>query len=143
MQLGQFLMISWALIVIVAAVSQWYIIEELERFPNKKLWFAVRVVLAGLFLWLFIREGYIWYWSISYLVFVFWLPFNVILNLLRGNSILDLSPKNSVLDRLALKIFRVHLAVYGFGLIAFISAVAIMALYGQCTWAEVNYGYCN
>ena len=136
-------MIALGAIVIAASISQWYIIEKRKKYPNKTLWFSIRIILAGLFLWLFIRDGYVWYWALSYLVFVFWLPFNVILNLLRGKPLTYLSPKNSVLDKWILKIFRINIAVYGFGLIAFISAVAIMILYGGCTWAEVNYGYCR
>ena len=143
MELGTILMIAWAVLVIAAAVSQWYIIEKLKRYPNKKLWFAIRVIVGGLFLWLFIRDGYLWYWAASYLVFVFWFPFNVILNLLRGKGALYLSPINSTLDRIALWIFRVDMAVYGFGLIMMISSIAIMVLYGQCTYAEINNGYCR
>ena len=141
MEFGTILMIAWALLVVAASISQWYIIEKRGRYPNKKLWFAIRIVLAGLFLWLFIREGYIWYWAVCYLVFVFWLPFNVILNLLRGKPLTYLSPENSKLDRMVLWVFRINIAVYGFGLIAFVSAVAIMILYGGCTWAEINFRF--
>ena len=136
-------MILWAVVVVAAALSQWYIIEKLERFPNKTLWFVVRAIIGGVFMWLFIRQGYIWYWAASYLVFVFWFPFNVILNLLRGKSLIYLSPENSLVDKWVLKIFRVNVAVYGFALIAMLSAIGIMAVYGYCTWAEINYGWCR
>lgn len=136
-------MILWAAVVVLAAVSQWFIIERLEKFPKKTYWFIARVIVAGIFLELFIRQGYVWYWAVCYLVFVFWLPFNVILNLLRGKGLIYLSPENSKIDKWVLKIFRIDVAVYGFGLIAMLAAIGVMIFYGHCTWAEANYGNCR
>lgn len=136
------IMILWALVVVAAAISQWYIIEKLNRFPKKNLWFIARVIVAALFMWLFVWQGYIWYWSLCYLVFAFWLPFNIIINILRGSDIFYLSPENSLVDRMLVNIFQVPMMIYLIGLVAMISSIGIMIFYGRCTWGDIAYGWC-
>ena len=135
-------MILWAVLVAIAAISQWYIIEKLGKFPNKRLWFIARAVVAALFMWLFDTQGYVWYWSLCYLVFVFWLPFNVIINLLRGSDLFYLSAENSWVDRMVLNILQIPLMIYLLGLMAMLSSIGIMAFYGHCTWSDIAYGWC-
>ena len=136
-------MISWGIFVILMAIVQWYIIDVKIKFPDKTAWFNFRIFSGFIFLFIFNAQGYILYWTAPFLVFSFWLPFNIIINQLRGEPVFDLSPENSVLDEFVLKIFRLNVVVYGFGLIAFITVISMMVLYGQCTWSEVNYRHCG
>lgn len=133
----------WILVVSFFIVSQWYVIEKLGKYPNKPLWFLIRAIIAGVFLFFYVNQGYVWYWSLFYMIFTFWFPYNSTLNLLRGKPIMYLSPKNSFIDYIFLKIFRYEFAIFGYSLILFIAALGIMYFYGYCTWSEINAGLCT
>lgn len=132
----------WILVVAAAIFTQWYIIEELRKYPNKLVWAFLRLVVAGLFLFAYVQQGYVWYWAVNFMVFTFWFPFNVGLNLMRGKPIAYLSPKNSFVDRMLMKIFRYEFAVLAYAFVSFISAVGIMLYYGKCSWVYINAGLC-
>lgn len=83
------LTIAWLIIAIGLAVIQWYIIEKKKIYPNKVTWLLVRIALAGLFFIWFNESGYKYYWTLTYLVFGFWWPFNTTLNLLRPGKSID------------------------------------------------------
>jgi len=133
----------WLGIAIIFAGIQWYIIEKLNRFPNKDCWFLVRAAVALLYFVLFYRQGYVWYWILAYEIFGFWLPFNLTLNLLRGKKPWYLSAENSTVDRILLFIFRIDLVIFAISIIAFLSAWGIMYWYGHCTYWEINNGFCR
>ena len=121
----------WFLVIVLAIVSQNYIIEKLKRYPNKLLWFLLRVVVAIGFLCWYMSQGYMWYWTILFMVSSFWWPFNTFLNILRKKSPDYYSAKNSLVDRLLLKIFRYEELIFFFSFILMLIGVGIMYFYGQ------------
>lgn len=132
----------WVGVVAVAVITQWYIIVKLRKYPNKFTWAFLRTIVAALFLFAYVQQGYVWYWALNYMVFTFWLPFNVALNLMRKESITYLSPKNSFVDRMVLKVFRYEYIVFVYAFMSMLSAIGIMYYYGKCSWVYVNAGLC-
>lgn len=133
----------WILVIVAAVVSQWYVIEKLRKYPNKPVWFFIRGLVAGGFLYLYIYQGYVWYWALVYMVFTFWWLFNTGLNILRGKELTYLSPKNSLIDKVLLKVFKYEYIIFMFSFILFLASVGIISFYGHCTWTEINSGFCN
>lgn len=132
-------LIAWIFVVLLAVVSQWYIIEKKKVYPNKLLWFVIRAAVAGGFLVWYNELGYVWYWSLIYMAGTFWLPFNESLNYLRGKPFGYLSPKNSFVDRMIVKYLPGGAFAYvSFAFIFFLFAVINMIVHGQMTWAEIN-----
>jgi len=129
--------ILWILVVAASVISQWYIIEEKHKYPKKKIWFFARVGIASIFMYFYLNNGYVWYWSLSYMVFTFWFPFNISLNILRGKTPFYLSAKNSDLDGFALTVFKEPFVVYAFSFILMISSIGIMWFYGDMTYSEI------
>lgn len=132
----------WIGVVIVAIITQWYIIVKLRRYPNKPTWAFLRIIVASLFLFAYVQQGYMWYWALNYMVFTFWLPFNASLNLLRGKPITYLSPKNSWVDKIILKVFKYEFIVFVYAFMSMLFAVGAMYYFGKCPWVYVNAGFC-
>lgn len=133
----------WMIFVIASAVMQWYIIEKRKQYPEKGLWFITRAIFFLFFLSMYMVEGYVWYWAANFMIFTFWLPFNSILNKMRGLRITYLSARNSLVDRVLLKVFVYESIVFWFAFIALIGSVGMLYYYGHCTWFQVNNDLCN
>jgi hypothetical protein len=131
----------WFLFVALAIITQWDIIENKHRYPDKSLWFILRVVIAAFFMWWFVAIGYYWYWTIIFMAGSFWWPFNTGLNLMRGKPIAHLSPENSLVDKLLVKTIGYQITFW-LSLLFFIFAVSNMLLQGRCSWYELNHGLC-
>lgn len=129
--------ILWGVFVILSVAIQYYIIEKIKRYPSKPFWFLVRVAVFSLFMWLYAINGFIWYWSLLYMVFAAWFPFNTLLNLFRGKYISHLSARNSVIDKAALFVFRSEDIVFFVSLILFIIFTGIQIAYGKVPFGDI------
>lgn len=98
------LSIGWLVIVILTILSQYYIIEKKKIYPNKILWFIIRIIIAGGFLTYYIVLDYVWWKALSFMILSFWWPFNTTLNVLRRRYFTNLAPKNDPIDWLLIKI---------------------------------------
>jgi len=132
------IMENWALTLFSLALIQWYIIEKKHRRPNKWFWYFIRLITGGLFLWWFVRLGFIWYWAAVFEVFTFWFFFNSILNIMRGKPVAYLSRTGDQIDALMLKLFPA-VVWWFFLLIAAIFSIGNLYFYGRYTWAEIPY----
>ena len=130
--------ILWVIVVISAAVSQWYIIEVQRKYPNKPFWFIIRILVGLFFLGLYLHNGYVYYWAILYMVGVFWFPFNTILNALRKKRFGYLSPKNSPVDDVLMRVFKYESIITFLSFFLFILSVLMMIFYGFSTLEELN-----
>lgn len=132
------LSILWIIVILLAIVSQWYIIEKKKKYPKKLLWFSLRVVVATVFLYLYILQGYTWYAALIYMVGTFGFLFNLGLNLLRKKPLTYLSPKNSVVDKVLLYIFKYEYIIFWLSFLLLLFSIGNMVFYGKMTWYEIN-----
>ena len=132
-------LILWGIIVILAVVNQYYLIEVKKLYPNKLTWFGIRILIALGFLFWYNSLGYLWYWSLVFMAGTFWLPFNEGLNLLRKKPFGYLSSKNSLFDRLIIKHLPGGATAYVvYASILLVYSIAQMILYGKLTWTQLN-----
>lgn len=128
--------VYWIIIVALAVVSQYYIIEKKEVKPNKALWFGIRVIIAVGFFYFYQKLGYDPVWSIGYMVGTFWGPFNESLNKLRGKPWGYLG--DDWVDKILRKIMPDNLIVLAAELLLFLWGVGAMLVYGKDTnWADL------
>ena len=128
--------IYWILVVALAVVSQWYIIERKNRKPKKVVWFAVRIVVAGGFFYFYQNLGYDPVWSISFMVGTFFGPFNEGLNKFRGKPWGYLG--DDWFDRIIGKVLVDNLMVIAVELLLLLWGVGSMLAYGKDTnWADL------
>jgi hypothetical protein len=133
----------WLLIVVLAVLSQFWIIEKKQKYPVKILWAAIRVAVAGVFMYFYIDLGYMWYWALLYMIGSFWGPFNLMLNFLRNKDLNYLSPKNSFVDRMLMKAFKDETIATLFIWFITVCGVGIMYFYGTTSWCELNPSLCH
>jgi len=132
--------ILWLFIIIAAVISQWHIIERLQKYPNKWHWLGIRVLAFGLFETLYILNDIIWYWGAAYLITSFALLFPMGLNWMRGKSVNYRSAINSWYDRALDKIGIPQGAINGFLFVLSLASIGLIYFYGGNTWYEVNNG---
>ena len=128
--------ILWVVFILLSIISQWYIIEEKGRKPNKGLWFTIRCIVGGLFMWAYIADGYMWYWTAAFLVGSFWFPFNFGLSIARKNF--DRHLGDDFMDKILLRWFNQTTVFYWSALILVIT-VGLMIFYGRVPFSEVSY----
>ena len=128
--------ILWILVIILAAVSQWYIIERKGRTPNHLLWFVIRaVVFTGFLVW-YLLSGYMWYWAAYYMVMTFAWLFPLLLNIFRGKPVVYMSSNGSVFDKIVIR--TIGPSIYWWlGLTLMIIAVSVQIAYGTIPFSEI------
>jgi len=119
----------WGIFVIISATIQWYIIAKQRRRPDKVFWFGIRIYVAALFMYMYIDNGYLWYWSLLFMMGSFWWPFNTILMLARGVPLRFLG--DDWVDRALLKITNKTDLIFYFSLIFCIITVGCQIFYGK------------
>lgn len=129
--------ILWGVFVLLSVAIQYYIIEKLKRYPSKPFWLLVRGAVFSLFMWLYIVNGFVWYWSALFMIFASWMPFNTLLNIFRGRYISYLSPRNSAVDKLVLLIFRHEDIVFYISMLLFIIFTGIQIAYGKVPFMDI------
>jgi hypothetical protein len=131
--------LMWLVVIAVAAVIQWAIIEKKMRVPDKGLWFGIRVVTAGIFtLWYWEAGQYI-VWSVPYMITTFAWIFPLLLNWFRGKKLGYMSAKGSKYDAFILK--YIHRQVYFYmTFILFLIGTGMQLIYNYfsiTSWAQL------
>lgn len=129
--------ILWIVVILLAALSQWYIIEVKKRKPDHSKWFIIRVIVSLLFVNLYLGNGYMWYWFIPYMVFTFAWLFPFLLNRFRGKRLGYMSARGSKYDRFILKIFKHEELVFLFGMVFMVIAIALQFAYGTTPFNQI------
>ena len=120
--------ILWILVIVLASVSQWFIIEKKVRIPNHLLWFVFRVGVFGLFLWWYIATDFIWYLAAYYMLMTFAWIFPLLLNIFRGKPLGYMS--NRGFDRFVQK--TIGAGIYWWlGLVLMVMAIGLQLAYGN------------
>ena len=126
--------ILWIIVILLAAISQWYIIEFRQNEPNHAFWFIIRVIAFSLFFWWYMAIGFMWYWASFYMIMTFAWLFPLWLNLFRGKPIGYLS--NRGFDKLILKTIGAGI-YFWLGLVLVVMAVALQLVYGQTEFRSI------
>jgi len=119
--------ILWIVLILVAAWSQYIIIEKSKRVPNHLLWFVIRAAAFGLFLWWYIAAGYYIVWAIPFMIASFGFLFPTLLNLFRGKEPEYLSDRGY--DKVIKKIFGHQQKAWFFWLMAFVITLPLQVYY--------------
>lgn len=117
----------WLLVVVAAAYSQHRIIDKSQRVPIHLLWFIIRGITFGLFLWWYWASGYYIVWAAPFMIttFAFWFP--TLLNRWRGKKTIYLSHRGY--DKLMRWIFGEEEKVFWFLLMMMIVALPLHVYY--------------
>ena len=119
--------IIWIAVILLAAVSQWYIIEFRQRTPNHMFWFLIRVIVFSGFFWWYMVSGFMWYWVAFYMIMTFAWLFPLLLNIFRGKPVGYMSKRG--FDRLIQK--TIGAAIYWWlGLVLMAMAIGLQLAYG-------------
>ena len=129
--------ILWIAIILLAATSQWYIIEVKFRNPNKLFWFSLRIIAFAGFLWWYMVDGFKWYWAGPYMVFTFAWLFPLFLNIFRPDKPVGYMA-NTGWDGLIKRTIGIQIYFY-LGFVLMLIAVLLQLVYGQLTFHEATY----
>ena len=128
--------ILWITAILLAALSQWYIIEVRKQVPSHLLWLLIRAVVFGGFLGWYLASGYMWYWASYYMLMTFAWLFPLLLNAFRGKPLGYMSAKGSVFDKLILK--SIGASIYWWlGLVLMVMAIGLQLIYGTTEFSMI------
>jgi hypothetical protein len=120
--------ILWIIVILLAAVSQWYIIEIKKRNPDHAFWFMIRGIVFSGFFWWYMVSDFMWYWASFYMVMTFAWLFPLLLNAFRKKPLGYMSDRG--FDRLIQKTIGAGIYFY-LGFVLMVTAIGLQLAYGM------------